>query len=297
MFDLEGFCRDVRLCYENCMLYCPAAEPLHGTAKALLDKFNGDVRPCPRPVLIVPLVSKKSSVDKLVVEKSTKRSPTKKRPRAKLTAADGSGESNSSEADSDADCDEDMADKETQPSSPPVVESARAVTIRDLKNRLGYLRLSRRRVLSRTGGVDDLPMTREEKSRLSQRVGEVPADKIPALLKVWRKFMSVEAEIGSDEIEIDLNSLSPTGMREVETFVDAHVPGHVSSSGDKSFGRDVGAEFDSIEQVDAAIRSVEGEIDAGKSRSSKGGLWDDSDSESSDSGSSSDEYSSDEDNV
>lgn len=323
-FDLGSFCADVRLCFNNCLLYCPSAEPLHGTARALLDKFDLDVAECPTPMPVLPerkreKISAKSmsvfaadanllcdltatDVTSSAVSAGSERPAKKSRGSAK----GGATKRNLSKRNSAKGTSDDVAgsvnsfvDAE-EVDVKPVIELPKPVVPEDprsLKRRLEYLRQCRVRVVSRENGINDVPMTREEKFRLSVRMGHIPDDKVPALVRIIARSSNKPSIAEKDEFEIDLEKYSAVCLRELEAFVDGCVAPSIGGEAVNNGYADIGNEFDSVDEVEAEMAEVSAKLANVKAQralaSSSGGLWDDSSSSdgSSSGGSSGDESS------
>jgi Bromodomain extra-terminal - transcription regulation/Bromodomain len=299
VFDLAAFCADVRLCFNNCLLYCPAAEPLHGTARALLDKFDTDVTNCPLPLPILPEAKKEKLRVRALSEFASNagvscmdvtssalsagsdggddpRPP--KKPRRPRSASKSKAQK---EATTAMECQEELA--------PELVQRAEPQNLRALKRRMEYLRQCRVRVVARENGVNDVPMTREEKARLTNRLGSIAIDKVAQLVRIISRATGQTGVADDDEIEIDLDDYNAVTLREIEGFVDSCVPKHIGGEPAKTGKAEIGSEFESVDEIEVEMATVMAELQGVKARraavSSSGGLWDDS---SSSDGSSSD---------
>lgn len=315
IFDLVALCNDVRLCFNNCMLYCPVQEPLHACARALLDQFDREIVNCPVPVPIVP-ESKPSKKDRaasgnakslngfasgvalssaitdattsslsggahLDVSDGCSPAPPKKSRRSRKAASTPKQDSRNPAVS--------VCPTEVQKNSKPKLQN-----IRYLKRRLEYLNRCRVQLVARESGIDEVPLTHKEKARLSCRIGAVPLDKVPQLVRMVSRASGQGQVPENDEIEIDLDNLPPASLREIERFVEGCVPHHI---GGQPISREKGGsgnDFDSLDAVEAEMRMVTADVERAKaaraaSPSGGGGLWDASSSESSDDSSSDDD--------
>jgi hypothetical protein len=320
VFDLAAFCADVRLCFTNCMLYCPTAEPLHGTARALLDKFDADIQACPPPVPVLPepkrdrprpagsrpADSAAAATAAAAAAADASCAVTDTTTSALSAGSNGGGRGGSGPPAKKKQRRSSAAAAEAAGGGPGAAAGARAAAAagapprnaRQLKRRLEYLRQARVRLVSRENGVNDVPMTHEEKTRLTNRLQHIGMDKVTQLVRILSRAGGRSAVPDKDdEIEIDLDKLPPATAREIEVFVDGCVARHVGGEPIKAGRGGIGDEFESIAEVEVEMAAATAELQQLKARraaaASSGGLWDNSSSSGeSGSGDSSDDDSS-----
>lgn len=320
IFDLVAFCDDVRLCFKNCMLYCPVVEPLHACARALLGQFDDDIVSCPlpSPIVLESRVAKKekaagssgalaegangAGVSSAVTDATSSAlscgapfetdpsgPPKKKRCIRRKQSPPGTSTAKGSATVDSRKCAASSSLKGARPSEP--TQDAKPRNVRQLRHRQEYLKRCRVRILALENGVDDVPLTRDEKARLSVRLGAVPLDKLSPLVRLVSRATGRENVSENDEIEIDLDKLAPAALREIERFVEGCVPRHVGGHPIPREKDGLAGEFGTLDAVEAEMQRVLAELKQAKARaatsSTGGGLWDASSSDSSDSASSS----------
>jgi hypothetical protein len=309
VFDLAAFCEDVRLCFRNCMVYCPEQDVLFRCAKALMEEFDEEVLDAPRPAPIFPegtvkklLKDKNCAREKVKVNVSTPR--TRKRPcnarsvpKARLSSHQVPGGKHSK---SRGQGKVDAKSCRTPPSGTSTRKRSAAksqATVLKVDNdavaleeRLEYLLRCRSSIAGGKHDVsgEDLQMSFEEKSRLSARLSAVPVDKICELVAILSSAAKREKNvIGTEEIEIDMDKLDLRTLRKVEELVDSCVDPKIGGrpkSGKIRKAIDL-TEFDGIVEIDGEIAALTAQLQqvkaaAGTTRA--GGLWDDSSSSESD---------------
>jgi hypothetical protein len=314
VFNLAAFASDVRLCFRNCMIYCPEQDVLFRCAKTLMEEFDEEMLEAPRPVPILPESgAKKPKREKAPSAERAKISdrPKKNRKRGATDGGEMSLDSGTNSASSKA---RTVQRRPSSLPSSPCVPDARTVKqghstkdcppgrdgsdIEKMTERLEYLRRCRVAMAGAPdGGLLAMPMTFDEKSRLTRRMSAIPASKIGQLVAILSESKSSGGSGASDEIEVDMDKLSAVTLRKIEALVDSCVGSNVGGKKPKKPALDVDlSEFDGLEEVEREIAAISAHIEHARAAITAGkigGLWDDSSSSESESESGSSDDSSD----
>lgn len=256
-FDVDKFANEVRLVFRNAMVYNRVGDPLHSTARALMDQFDKTFE---ERLPLLPMVEKGSPKSK---KKVTPSQPRKSK-------SDGSRRRGRPQSSKSASVDGEGPRKKSRqsklPNNPPARQDYfeseyEALSVSELKERLLHLRNCREPVLARTpvprtagyltraALLYDVDMSWHQKKKCSEYIHKVPSSKMEALIDMIKSSTTVDS--GEEELEFDMDNVDNKTLRNIEAFLETFLPGFKTARS-SSLGR----EFTSITELDEAIREV-----------------------------------------
>lgn len=248
IFDVKAFETDMRLIFENARTYNSVGDFYHESATRLLEKFESRMTHLPSLEQVTPPAMKKAKKRKkagTAPVESERRADSSKKTKAGTSSAvagdstsrGGSGKKKlaSQSAGKPKSVAGSAAKKKVVKPVEGRKEGKKNVTVEDLETRLRALR--RQRVVNEAGSpaspasggasylkearaLYHVPMTYDDKVRLSQNVSKLPSDKLSKIVTLATKHANSSMEVNNnEEIELDIDSLDNEILRDMEAYV------------------------------------------------------------------------------
>ncbi|KAI3704160.1 hypothetical protein L1987_74375 [Smallanthus sonchifolius] len=244
------FASDVRLVFENAMLYNPKTDEVHGMADQLLMQFEGLLRPIQAKLATHNHVNEFSAVDEFDGSYWDGIQTPERSKKLKLSepiVPSVSSKQNHSTA--------------SNPIVPPVrspspMQAAEPIKPSSMATRVAVGKLPK----PRAKDPNKREMNMEEKQKLGLGLQSMPPEKMPQLLQIIRKRNNQLAQEG-DEIELDIEALDTETLWELDRFV-TNWKKHVSKTKRQSLlvNNSASADFDEVpssEKMDGMKKNKE----------------------------------------
>mmetsp|Transcript_9189 Transcript_9189/g.27657 ORF Transcript_9189/g.27657 Transcript_9189/m.27657 type:complete len:1024 (-) Transcript_9189:207-3278(-) len=276
-FDPELWAADMRLIFSNAMTYNRVGDAIYEAAKNLLQRFEQKIQDMPQKgELNSPKRSSKKKKTKSLDKKHHSKHH-KKREAAEPLSPDKLKRSFSGGEQEE----EDEAEDETEKTIADVERK-----LLDVRRQESILKAMQNPAASPTtpkyaiqaAALYHMPMTYEEKRRLTENIGKLSGEKLGKLIEIVAKRVG-KAEMNKDEeIELDIDAMDNKTLRQMEAFVNSVVGRRRTARKDLTLDQ-ASAEVARLEKLLARKKQEE------KNANREGGLVLDLQSSSSDSNS------------
>ncbi|PXF43123.1 Bromodomain testis-specific protein [Gracilariopsis chorda] len=289
VFDVKAFEADMRLVFENARTYNRVGDFYHESATRLLEKFESRMTHLPSLEQVTPPAIKKSKKRKkagTAPVESDRRADSKKTKGSTSGAVAGDstsrgGSSKKKVAGQSAGKSRSVAGSAAKKKVVKPVEGRKEgkkhITVEDMETRLRALR--RQRAVNEAGSpaspapggasylaeakaLYHVPMTYDDKVRLSQNVSKLPSDKLSKIVTLATKHANSSMEVNNnEEIELDIDSLDNEILRDMEAYVNQALRKRKKNGSEDDPNSDIfrmsnEEVLSEIEKVTAALRKL-----------------------------------------
>lgn len=240
-FDADAYSRDMRLIFNNALTYNRPGDTFYDAATKLLEKFETKFKVLPNlnDMPVEPKKSKKRKKSSGFAGDRRRNAENRRRKAAAAAAKKGKTEGDSPVGAVKKDS-APKTKKATQSKSAAAKRASKSptalkkryddMTLGELNSRLRLLEVKMNNRASSPVGANlygaqaealyDVPMTYEDKVKLSENVGKLPADKLQKLVALASKDKNSSMEVNNnEEIELDIDGMNNETLRDMEAFV------------------------------------------------------------------------------